>query len=59
MILVGIPTEFYFYGTTYGYLMLSYVIGYPIAAFLFLPVFHKLRVTSGYEVIFVLCVILL
>ena len=39
--------------------MLSYVIGYPIAAFLYLPVFHKLRVTSGYEVIFVICAILL
>ena len=30
--------------------MLSYFIAYPIAAFFYLPVFHKLRLTSGYEV---------
>jgi Na+/proline symporter len=45
------PTEIYNFGTMYSYLAVSYFVGIPIAAHMYLPTFHRLRLTSAYEVI--------
>lgn len=45
------PTEIYNFGTMYSYLAISYFIGIPIAAHMYLPTFHRLKLTSAYEVI--------
>jgi len=44
------PTEIYNFGTMYSYLALSYFTALPLAAHLYLPTFHKLHLTSAYEV---------
>ncbi|KPM08948.1 sodium-dependent multivitamin transporter-like protein [Sarcoptes scabiei] len=50
--LLGVSSEIYFYGTQFIVINLSYAIGTPITAFVFLPVFYKLKLTSVYEMIF-------
>jgi sodium-coupled monocarboxylate transporter 8/12 len=48
--LLGVTAENYMYGTQFVAINLSYVIGTPIAAFIFLPVLFQLKLTSVYEV---------
>lgn len=48
--LLGVPAENYMYGTQFVVINISYIIGTPIAAFVFLPVFYRLNLTSAYEV---------
>ena len=48
--ILSTPTEIYNFGTMYSYMAVSYVIGIPIAAYMYLPTFHKLHLTSAYEV---------
>ena len=48
--LLGYPAEIYSNGTQFLMINLSYLIGTPICAFVFLPVFFKLKTTSVYEV---------
>ncbi|OQR66363.1 putative sodium-dependent multivitamin transporter-like, partial [Tropilaelaps mercedesae] len=47
--LLGVPKENYFFGTQFFVINIAYVIGTPIAAFVFLPVFFRLQVVSAYE----------
>ena len=47
---LGIPAEIYFNGTMYWLYVFAYVLAYPVAVHLFLPVFHKLEITSINEV---------
>ncbi|XP_073848116.1 putative sodium-dependent multivitamin transporter [Musca autumnalis] len=47
--LLGVSKESYEYGTMFCVINISYVISTPIAAYLFLPVFYKMRTTSVYE----------
>ena len=47
---LGTPAEIYTFGTVYFYLAISYYTGLPIAAYFYLPVYHKLKLTSAYEV---------
>lgn len=47
--LLGVSAEIYFHGIQFILINISYIIGTPIAAFIFLPVFYKLKVTSVYE----------
>lgn len=48
--LLGVSAEVYFYGAQFILINISYIIGSPIAAYVFLPIFYKLKLTSVYEV---------
>lgn len=48
--LVGVSNENYQFGTLFLVINISYGLATPIAAYLYLPVFFKLQVTSAYEV---------
>ena len=48
--LLGVPSEIYSNGTQFFMINFSYLIGTPICAFVFLPVFFKMKTTSVYEV---------
>lgn len=48
--ILGTATEMYRFGTQYMVIMLSYFIVIPSAAYLYMPVFYRLEVTSAYEV---------
>lgn len=47
---LGIPAEIYYNGTMYWLIIFGFVISYPMAAQAFLPVFHRLQITSINEV---------
>lgn len=47
--LLGVSAEVYVYGVQFVLINLSYVVGTPLAAFVFLPVFYRLRLTSVYQ----------
>ncbi|XP_013117905.1 putative sodium-dependent multivitamin transporter [Stomoxys calcitrans] len=47
--LLGVSNESYVYGCMFAVINISYVISTPIAAYLFLPVFYRMRTTSVYE----------
>ncbi|XP_064640524.1 sodium-coupled monocarboxylate transporter 1-like isoform X2 [Lineus longissimus] len=46
---LGTPSEIYSFGTLYVMLFISYFITFPIAAQIYLPMFHKLQLTSAHE----------
>jgi sodium-coupled monocarboxylate transporter 8/12 len=48
--ILGVSSENYMYGTQFMLINISYLLGTPIAAYVYLPVFYRLRVTSVYEV---------
>ena len=48
--ILGTATEMYRFGTQYMLIILSYFIVIPSAAYLYMPVFYRLGVTSAYEV---------
>lgn len=48
--ILGYPAEIYQYGTMFCWYALTYCVVYPAAAFLYVPVFYNLQVTSAYEV---------
>ena len=48
--LLGVTAENYMFGTQFVAINMSYILGTPIAALVFLPVFHKLQIVSIYEV---------
>ena len=47
---LGTPAEMYKYGTMYCMVWIGYLIMIPMAAYLFLPVFYNLKLTSVFEV---------
>jgi sodium-coupled monocarboxylate transporter 8/12 len=47
--LLGVPAETYSFGVIFFYINISYIIGTPICAFFYLPVFYNLKCTSAYE----------
>lgn len=49
--LLGVSAEVYMYGTLFLTIIGSYILFTAIAAYLYLPVFFKLRATSAYQVI--------
>ena len=56
--LLGTPAETYQYGTMYWMIGWSYFLVIPAAAYLYLPIFFKLEVTSAYEVSWSTCPVL-
>lgn len=48
--LLGVSNENYQFGTQFVVINVSYILATPIVAYLFLPVFYNMRVTSAYEV---------
>jgi len=48
--LLGTPTEMYLYGTQYWVIALSFILVMASSAYLYMPVFYELQVTSAYEV---------
>jgi Na+/proline symporter len=48
--LLGNPSEMYRYGTQFFVIGLAYFFLTPITAYLYMPVFHRLELTSAYEV---------
>lgn len=48
--LLGTPSEVYRYGTQYVMLNVAFCLVVPSTAYLYLPVFYNLRITSAYEV---------
>ncbi|VDP27635.1 unnamed protein product [Soboliphyme baturini] len=47
--LLGYSAEFYVYGSMLLFYGVVYVIAYPLAAVVFIPVFHRLDIKSAYE----------
>ncbi|XP_076326766.1 putative sodium-dependent multivitamin transporter [Tachypleus tridentatus] len=47
--LLGVASENYLYGTQFVLINISYIIGTPISAYVFLPVFFHMQATSAYE----------
>ncbi|VDO93462.1 unnamed protein product [Soboliphyme baturini] len=47
---LGYPAEIYVYGTMFLYYFITYVITYPLVAYVFLPTVYPLQLTSVYEV---------
>ena len=48
--LLGTPSEVYRYGTQYTIKLLGFCLMIPTTAYFYLPVYHKLGLTSAYEV---------
>lgn len=48
--LLGIPTEFYVYGTPYGFHIIGATVMSFIICYTFIPVLYELKLTSAYEV---------
>lgn len=48
--LLGTPAEMYVFGTQYVALVLSYPLVMASTAYLYMPVFHDLGVSTSYEV---------
>ena len=48
--LLGTPAEMYIFGTQYWLIAIAYLFTMPASAYLFLPIFYRLNLTSCYEV---------
>ncbi|GFT80531.1 putative sodium-dependent multivitamin transporter [Nephila pilipes] len=47
--ILGLAAENYMNGTQFVIINIAYIIGTPIAAFVFLPVFYQMQATSAFE----------
>lgn len=50
ILLLGTPAEIAVYGTQYWMIIVSFFFVIPVTAYMFLPVFYRLQVTSVFEV---------
>ena len=48
--MLGLPADVYQYSTQVAILNVAYIVGTPIAAYLYLPVFFQLKNVSAYKV---------
>ena len=51
---LGTPAEVYNYGTMFWWFGLSYTIVSLLVAFVYMPIFYNLKITSVYEVIIIM-----
>jgi len=51
ILLLGTPAEIVLYGTQYWMICVSYFFVIPVAAYVFIPIFYRLELTSVFEVI--------
>jgi len=51
ILLLGTPAEIVIYGTQYWVICISFFFVMPLAAYVFIPVFYRLGLTSVFEVI--------
>ena len=51
ILLLGTPAEIVIYGTQYWMICISFLFVMPLAAYVFIPVFYRLGLTSVFEVI--------
>ncbi|XP_052718701.1 sodium-dependent multivitamin transporter-like [Crassostrea angulata] len=49
VLVLGVPTEIYYHGTMYWVISFSNILTFPVAVHAFLPVFHRLEISSAYE----------
>ncbi|XP_016064969.1 PREDICTED: sodium-dependent multivitamin transporter isoform X2 [Miniopterus natalensis] len=56
--ILGVPSEIYRFGTQYWFLGCSYVLGLLIPAHIFIPTFYRLHLTSAYEMVIYMGVVL-
>lgn len=47
--MLSIPADVYKYGATVVFLSISHIIGCIVAAYITVPIFHQLQITSTYE----------
>ena len=47
--MMGSPSEYYYYGSTYAWVAMADVVACVIAAFIYLPIYYNLGLTSIYE----------
>ena len=47
---LGTPAEMYVYGTMYSLVVIGFGLAVPFVSHMIIPVFHKLKITSGYQV---------
>ena len=50
ILLLGTPAEIAIYGTQYWMICISFLFVIPLAAYIFIPVFYRLGLTSVFEV---------
>jgi len=50
ILLLGTPAEMVIYGTQYWIICISFFLVIPLAAYIFIPIFYRLQVTSVFEV---------
>lgn len=48
--ILGNTAEVYLNGTMYSYIVFGYIWCFPVAAIVFMPIIHRLDITSAYEV---------
>ena len=47
--MMGSPAEYYIYGSTYAWVVVADIISCLLAAFVYLPIYYNLGITSIYE----------
>ena len=56
VLVLGVPTEIFYHGTMYWVISFSNILTFPLAVHAFLPVFHRLEISSAYEVLYSLSI---
>lgn len=59
VLVLGVPTEIFYHGTMYWVISFSNILTFPLAVHAFLPVFHRLEISSAYEVLYSLSIFIL
>ena len=50
IMILGTPAEIYTFGLEYDCIGIAYMVLMPIAAYVYIPVFYNLHLTSAFEV---------
>lgn len=47
--MIGLPADVYMFGSTFALSLISFVLGAALVAYVIMPVFFKLQISSTYE----------